>query len=202
MPAEIIDLAERKAKASIARSRFNCKLDLRHLADELSAVIMQKSDSDPDFFGKVVHNKTKDFNYRLSDGTIAEFIVYVRKDLSSEAKNFTAAHELSHIIRHADLIRKYGSMPRHLGHFNALEKQANETAARILMPRKNLIDKTRSRKRAWNVYELARVFDVSASAMARRLSELGFSHNDLNIEPVPAFLLNGVLKRYHNRRTG
>lgn len=94
---------------------------------------------------------------------------------SAVRQRFTLAHEISHFLLHREYLdneltddRMYRSR---LG--DRMERQANQLAARLLMPG-NLV------RVAWHagardIAALARTFDVSAKAMEIRLHELGLA---------------------------
>lgn len=95
---------------------------------------------------------------------------------SPARQRFTLAHEIAHFLLHREFLdskltddRMYRSR---LG--DTMERQANQLAARLLMPG-NLV------RVAWDsggrdVAALARTFDVSTQAMEIRLRELGLAN--------------------------
>lgn len=97
------------------------------------------------------------------------FAIYVNQAHHLNRRRFTTAHEIAHFILHQDAIgdgiTDDGLYRSRLS--NAMEAQANKLAADILMPWHLLnpcIDGGNT-----NVRELARIFQVSESAMSIRL---------------------------------
>lgn len=99
-------------------------------------------------------------------------------------KRFTIAHELGHFFLH----RKEGSfvdnqttMSRHLSYWSIKEAEANDFAARLLMPVKHIIDaieellhdESEELTETILVRNLKDKFQVSEIAMKYRLSNLG-----------------------------
>ena len=96
-------------------------------------------------------------------------------------KRFTIAHELGHIYLHlqsdgefvdtqVDLFRDTGETADNLSPERAMEVQANQFAAGLLMPSELVRSQFQTCSR---VDELARIFNVSEEAMGIRLSRLG-----------------------------
>lgn len=92
---------------------------------------------------------------------------------SLKRQRFTIAHELGHyFLGHGNAFRD----PKEnfsMSHYDYREVSANKFAAEILMPEAavNVLIKQRKIR---DVAELARLFDVSISAMEYRLKNLGF----------------------------
>ena len=93
-------------------------------------------------------------------------VIWVNSDEIPERQKFTIAHELGHALLHpGDNIIDYRMNNNH----SQKEAEANEFAARILMP-ENEINKIR--KQITSVAELAKYFGVSMQAMLLRLKKL------------------------------
>lgn len=102
-------------------------------------------------------------------------------------RRFTLAHELGHFLLHRELLgdgvddNKAFRSDLEIGNFKnanikkSHEVEANRFAAQLLMPKKILIENT---KTCSSIEELASKFGVSTHAMAIRLSGLGFGLND------------------------
>lgn len=114
------------------------------------------------------------------------FTITVNSAEGEQRKRFTAAHELGHYLLHRDMMDGEG------GHFDRLfvargednpyepfqkehEKQANQFAAQLLMPREKLSQLYDSVLD--NYMELASKCKVSPAAMKIRLGSLGLRIN-------------------------
>ena len=102
-------------------------------------------------------------------GGSRDFVIYVNGLHATVRRRFTIAHEIAHIVLHADLVGDgittdglYRS-----GFSNLVETRANKLAADILMP-VHLVD-AEIGKGARTVEKLAMIFRVSNSAMSIRL---------------------------------
>lgn len=99
-------------------------------------------------------------------------------------RRFTLGHEIGHWLLHCGTggvrSRCQGGRPV------ARERQAEEFSAALLMPEDRVLPELpASPWRGWpQVYRLADAFLVSATAMARRLEELGCMRRDLRNVPV------------------
>lgn len=97
------------------------------------------------------------------------FAIYVNKKHHKNRRRFTTAHEISHFILHTDYIgdgiADDGLYRSRLS--NVIEAQANKLAADILMPFHLINQKIEAG--ANSVSELAKIFEVSESAMSIRL---------------------------------
>lgn len=94
---------------------------------------------------------------------------------TEQRQRFTLAHELAHYyLGHGDQIDRtenlYRNSDKYLPH---LEREANQFAAEILMPRL-AVNYMISHEKVFDIPELARAFDVSEIAMYYRLKNLGF----------------------------
>lgn len=117
-----------------------------------------------------------------ADTSKFSIIINDRKPLTRQ--NFTIAHELGHYFLHSDILRSekiiidddtYIENKRVLYRLdeakrNAIETEANNFAASLLMPRELVIE-------AWrkidDIQECAKIFGVSTIAMTIRLEKLG-----------------------------
>lgn len=120
------------------------------------------------------------YSSSFTDESISGFIKYENSDKNIYVSNsqpivrqrFTIAHELAHYILHRDLLDKEGGSPLYRGGaYNQVEAQADRLAAALLMP-ENLV------KHFHNEYKndiafMARIFNVSESAMYNRYRDLG-----------------------------
>lgn len=108
-------------------------------------------------------------------------VIAVNENEGPQRKRFTAAHELGHFLLHRDLLRKHKHLDRLFDEAAARneadplshrhELQANQFAARLLMPKATLV--TELDRGVDTIAGLARRFDVSRLAMEFRLRNLG-----------------------------
>ena len=97
------------------------------------------------------------------------YVIYVNKQHSPNRQRFTIAHEIAHIVLHADLIGNgitTDGMYRS-GLPSSVEWAANRFAGNILMPRHKIEE--RMAKGITSLKALAREFQVSKEAMAIQL---------------------------------
>jgi hypothetical protein len=113
---------------------------------------------------------------RVDGGKVS---MYVDTDDHPRRQRFTAAHELGHYFRckedgrlteDAAFVERRGWAARNGS--DPDEIYANAFGAALLMPRP-VVELLRSR--GLNAYDMARFFDVSASAMSFRITNLGLS---------------------------
>ena len=113
-----------------------------------------------------------------SHWTGTTWIIVVNADEPLVRRRFSLAHELHHILDHPhrDVLYKNQRPPNR---FRPEETVANHFAASLLMPRRWI-------RRAWTrdgittVHELASLFEVSPTAMHRRLVYLGLIDDTLH----------------------
>lgn len=98
-----------------------------------------------------------------------KYEIVINKEDHPRRQRFTVAHEISHFVLHRDLIGdEFVEDAMYRGPLGgAAETQANRLAADILMP--HFLIRPLWRDGVRQPEELARRFDVSASAMAIRL---------------------------------
>lgn len=107
-----------------------------------------------------------------------EIIITINKYQNQTRQRFTAAHELAHVIRHfpniesGDLGGKEAVVFRENETVGRIEREANELAAEILMPR-NVFDSL-LRDGIRNIERLAEKFNVSPAAVRYRAYKLGY----------------------------
>lgn len=102
-------------------------------------------------------------------GVFSGFAIIVNEAHSKTRQRFTIAHEIGHYVHHREYIGNgvtddslYRSRLR-----GPFESQANEFAAWLLMPWTLIVERVRAG--VDSVEELAKIFDVSKSAMSIRL---------------------------------
>ena len=104
--------------------------------------------------------------------------IYLDIDQAETRKRFTCAHELGHFVDHSirgDVMGKgQGYLDRRSeeGRGTAEEIYANEFAASLLMPEAKVREFAAS---GFNIFDLAKFFSVSVSAMSWRLKHLGIT---------------------------
>lgn len=108
-------------------------------------------------------------------------VIAVNANEGPQRQRFTAAHELGHFLLHRDLLKKHRHLDRLFDEAAKRnpeqpleyrhEMQANQFAARLLMP-KQTIEKAIA-SGVDTIHELATKFDVSRQAMKNRLNALG-----------------------------
>lgn len=103
-------------------------------------------------------------------GTKSGFVIFVDSGESPARQRFTAAHEIGHYVLHKHLIgdrHEDNYLLRSSGISNRQEREANEFAADLLMPR-DLIEKA-LKDGYTSVDKLSALFQVSKIAMGIRL---------------------------------
>jgi len=101
-------------------------------------------------------------------------VIRIANDLHEHRKRFTIAHELGHLVlgharlgkenKRRDFLSQLGIDPE--------ERDANLFAAEMLMPAQ-FVEKAFYSKEIRNIKEMARLFQVSETAMENRLYSLG-----------------------------
>lgn len=123
----------------------------------------------------------------MVDGSIQKkdegFVITVSPFISEGRKNFTVAHELGHLFLHMgymtneELWNEQEDEVYYRSGESALEYQANEFAAALLMPRKEYeeqLDKNTRDDNIVNTAQIAEYFNVSVSAASNRGKFLGY----------------------------
>lgn len=142
---------------------------LTKICDELGIEIYT-IDAEDDFCGEI--------KYDMDTRT---FEIYVNNKHSDGRQRFTIAHELAHFFIHNNEVKILGisdsAMHRYNGKRGQVEREANELASKILMPKdlilthiKDFIDE---KTNDINIARMAQIFRVSESAMGYRLINLG-----------------------------
>lgn len=131
------------------------------LADDLGLKVWHVPNWPDDLSGKIVKS--------AEQGGASGYAIYVNKSHHVNRRRFTTAHEIAHFILHrqfiGDGIVDDGLYRSRLS--NSMEVQANKMAADILMPR--LLINQHMASGVNSVSELARIFQVSESAMSFRV---------------------------------
>lgn len=128
----------------------------------------------------------KDYEGQLSGAAIfngTQMIVTVNSGESEKRKRFTIAHEIGHLLLHADQAMSVDVAPISLNRDansssgeNWREIEANYFAASILMPTKDVIkyfEKWKNLEEDDLLEKLASRYEVSLQAMSIRLGKLG-----------------------------
>lgn len=101
------------------------------------------------------------------------FIIAINKYHSAERRRFTLAHEFAHYCMNKELV-KAGQIPSDTALFRdkkpQIENEANEFAAKLLMPKNEFIGAIKSGKT--RLGDLAEHFQVSAAAVKYRAYQL------------------------------
>jgi len=101
-------------------------------------------------------------------GNETRYVILVNTRHSQERQRFSIAHELGHFCLHRGLQLAFTSHRKHRGR---LEREADRFAAELLMPEADV--KLAAAFTHFN--GLVQIFEVSATAMRRRLLELGIT---------------------------
>lgn len=112
-----------------------------------------------------------------------EKVIAINKSHSDRRKKFTIAHEIGHFIIHTKLDKFFDGVYKrekiNTTANNVHETQANEFAASLLMPKKELLKSIEevNMGKIQSLSQLAEVYRVSEQAMSFRLLNLGFLIN-------------------------
>ncbi|ENR4569027.1 ImmA/IrrE family metallo-endopeptidase [Acinetobacter baumannii] len=120
----------------------------------------------------------------LLDNGKVKIIINSSENGSEQRKRFTIAHELGHFFLHlndqqSSFIDDVKTMSRTQSYWTPVEAQANDFAARLLMPLELIIReaeelvKTNDIEEEDFVKQLAKIFQVSKQAMTYRLKNIG-----------------------------
>lgn len=105
-----------------------------------------------------------------------KWCIFINQNESNLRKRFTIAHELGHFVKHRDKYMISGSSIPDLIFFrdntiDPIEKEANDFAADLLMPKDVFIEKIKS---GYNTLDkLSEAFQLSTSAVKYRAYKLG-----------------------------
>ena len=131
----------------------------------------------------VAEDSPDDYNAHIEfDSAKNTFTIFVNANHSYNRVKFSIAHELAHYLLHKDLVKKYLKIQRsNTDHLDAkVEREANELAAEILLPKQLLDEKISEVSEKDSVItaqileKLVDTFKVSKEAMSIRLDRLGY----------------------------
>lgn len=116
--------------------------------------------------------------------------IYVNASDSPQRRRFTIAHEIGHLLSFKFSSHSKAALDaqneisdnaylQRTGEINPVESEANAIAAKLLMPKQEVIGMHKEGK---TVEEMAQRFQVSESAMSVRLNSLGFQLFEFEIE--------------------
>lgn len=149
-----VERCARNARQRFLSGATNVRAALENMVDELNGCIIYVGEEERRETLKGYPNGT--FEIRLPVAS------------SSARDNFTIAHELGHYYLHKPANQKDFRFTRRGS--NRQEWEANWFAAEFLMPADDFIEQ--AEKCGYDIYELARYFQVSPSAANVRLSAL------------------------------
>lgn len=139
------------------------------LAHDLGLPVYRTTEFSNDISGMIKKDAKK--------GGSSGFAIYVNANHAEVRRRFTIAHEIAHYLLHENLIGDgvvEDGLLRADGLTNAVERQANQMAADILMPWHLIMDA--QRRGVTTIDALALLFEVSRDAMSYRV--LGTSYCD------------------------
>lgn len=98
-------------------------------------------------------------------------VILLNSNHSEQRRRFTWAHELGHIVERGTVAQDEDySFTDHRGSkYDLHEFYADEFAGALLMPQEAI---SRMQSEGWTHHEMARAFDVSISALRKRLQRL------------------------------
>jgi len=157
-------------KTVIDRYRNDFPVKVGAIAKELNIALVSTAELPPNTSGSLV---------KEADG---RYTIYVDQNDSQRRQRFTIAHELGHFVQHghAEILEKYGELlnprktvftrPSNGTNFQEIEKEADNYAADLLMPKAEFV-------KTWNdaetLSEVADKFGVSSMAANVRAAILG-----------------------------
>lgn len=147
--------------AIIARHQSSLPVQTVPLAQELGLKVWHVPNWPDNLSGKIVRSEEY--------GGTSGYAVFVNQNHHPNRRRFTTAHEIAHFVLHHDSIGD-GIVDDGLYRStlsNAMEAQANNLAADILMPRAQINQQIANG--ISSVTELAQRFQVSESAMSIRI---------------------------------
>lgn len=147
-------------------------IDLNKICEYFNITVSEKAYSDQTI-GEI----------HVSDSEYSIFYNPIENKYESR-KRFTIAHELGHYFLHRDkgsFVDNQATMSRHLSYWSLVEAEANDFAARLLMPVDHILDainellenEIEELSETSLVNYLKDKFKVSETAMKYRLSNLG-----------------------------
>lgn len=163
------------------------------MSQELQEIISEYCDSFPRNIVLICNKlgitvqETKSFPNDISGVIFKEndkYIILINESHSIGRKSFTIAHELGHYFLHRDLLEQDNELVSYIksnnkdcpalargnAAYNQREREANEFAAKLLMPEKEFIEKCQE---ANSIEEVAQYFGVSVQAASVRANILG-----------------------------
>lgn len=147
--------------AVVQRHQTRAPVQTVPLAQELGLTVWHVPNWPDDLSGKIVKSDAQ--------GGASGYAIYVNQSHHPNRRRFTTAHEIAHFILHdqfiGDGLVDDGLYRSRLS--NAMEAQANNLAADILMPRFLLNQHIASG--ITSIAQLAQIFQVSESAMSIRV---------------------------------
>ncbi len=154
-------LTVEQADKIIARYQSSPPVNVVAIAGDLGVKVYRLSNMHDSISGMIRRDKVR--------GGESEYAIFVNAEHSELRRRFTIAHEIAHFILHRDLIGDgiQDDVLYRSGLSGTIERQANKYAADILMPW-DLVNAAVSRGND-SVEELAKIFQVSKSAMSIRL---------------------------------
>lgn len=107
-----------------------------------------------------------------------KWIMIINSNHNIKRQRFTMAHELGHYMLHKGKNTEFADTTFFRSDdMSSIEYQANEFAARLLIP-ENLLRKLIDENKVKNIGKLASYFDVSSLAMKYRVISLGYKIKD------------------------
>lgn len=162
----------------VLRHYKNIPINVYSLARDLKLEIKELSEEE---ISNALKNLPKPHNGYLSYKDSA-YTIYINESHTMQRKRFTIAHEIAHFIKHKEiLVTKVIINDEEINNleyliarsgFGFLEREANEFAAELLMPKNTVMVKC-IRKEFPNLRSIANHFQVSEQAMKIRIHQLG-----------------------------
>lgn len=171
-----------KTKKQIPSDMFQISSDINTIYEEAKKREIEVCPFDIFAYVSTIHFVAlydEDFEYDISG--IIEYVngrykITLNKYHSETRKRFTLAHELAHLILHQDYLKEHKIEDRILfrknGEHNEIEREANEFAAKLLMPEDSFSKAISSGKNT--IEKLASYFNVSLAAVKYRAFRLGY----------------------------
>ena len=124
-------------------------------------------DFEPEVSGSLSFNTIKD-----------KWIIGINKNHHPNRQRFTMAHEFAHFCLHKTTISDFedGAFFRNSTVKNQIEREANEFAAELLMPKEEIEKIIKNGEKKLN--NLADTFGVSVLAMRYRVIQIGYKLKD------------------------
>lgn len=179
----LINLSIRQSKPALAvahvfqelgidpSSPDNVPVDLDSIADSLGLKVYLAAFEDPNISGMLILDPAR-VPAQVEPG--GRGTIFLKRGEFSPRSRFTLAHEIGHVVlgHHNGGVITDFYRGRTSGHFDQQEKEANEFAAELLMPRELFTELWAS---STSEEELSVVFGVSVTAAAVRAKALGLT---------------------------